>query len=659
LISLPDALPITLVLAVLVGVFVSLQRHTPSGRVQFWTYAWALVFLHFLARALETHTGAVEQLLQSVDFGALELSGIVFLASMAFGAGEQNKRVVLVMLLGVPLVLHSFVIHFQWGAPTTAAGLLVMLFLGSGALSALLLPQRSRLRLLTALAFGLGGTWAIHEQLAGDPYLALNVILGVLYVLCAAFFWRIYRRRTIGVIATTVGFVAWGAFYPANFLLYALVPHVPFHLDFWSVPRFLVALGMVLTLLEDKSQLIEDSRARALAESLFLQRLSQITSRLLAGQDPAALCGEAASAITEASSFRRAALFRLGDDRRFYLAGSSGFSKPEAEILQTHSSSYALESLKLRRAQSGPSTKRSFRMSEESGLMLIPLVSWRGSHVGCLYVSEPEQGVIPDEAEMVRLEVFASDLAVTFENVKLHQELIRSEKLAGLGQLVAGVAHELNNPLTGVIGYADLLGEEIREPGPKKRLEKLGVEARRMKRIVDGLLRFGRQTNLGTRSTSFAAVLPDVIQLRDYHLRARGVRLDVQIEPLLPPAGINEDELKQLLLNILNNAIDAVDESAQREIHIRASHRFGRIVIEFEDSGPGFSDPSRAFDPFYTTKAVGKGTGLGLSICYGIVQECGGELSVVNNEPFGARVTIGLPVAVAQSVIVQPVLSHP
>jgi signal transduction histidine kinase len=80
-------------------------------------------------------------------------------------------------------------------------------------------------------------------------------------------------------------------------------------------------------------------------------------------------------------------------------------------------------------------------------------------------------------------------------------------------------------------------------------------------------------------------------------------------------------------------------------------------VIEFEDSGPGFADPSRAFDPFYTTKAVGKGTGLGLSICYGIVQECGGELKVVNKEPYGARVTIDLPVAVAQSVVAQSALS--
>jgi two-component system, NtrC family, sensor kinase len=657
LITLPDALPITLVLAVLVGVFVSLQRHTPSGRVRFWTYAWALAFLHFLARALEIHSTALHPFLQAIDFGALELSGVVFLSSVAFAASEQKKRIALVLLLGVPLLLHSFAIHLNWDMPGTAVGMLAMLLVGSAALSVLMLPHRPCLRLVTLGAFAGGGIWAIHEQLVGQPYLSLAGILGVLYGLCGVFFWRHYRRRSLGVIAVTTGFLAWGAAFPLGLLVYSLAPNAPVHLDLWNFPRFLVALGMVLTLLEDKSQLIEEARERAQAESLFLERLSQITSRLLAGNDPAALCGEAATAITESSNFRRAALFRLGDDRRFYLAGSSGFTKPEAETLQMHSGNYAIESLKQRRAQGPQSTKKSFRMSEEGDLILIPLVSWRGSHVGCLYVSDPKGPAGPDASEMVRLEIFASDLAVTFENVKLHQELIRSEKLAGLGQLVAGVAHELNNPLTAVIGYTDLLGEEIREEGSKKRVDKLGREARRMKRIVDGLLRFGRQTNSATRSTSLGAVLPDVIQLRDYHLRARGIHLDVQIEPLLPPVGIAEDELKQVLLNILNNAVDAIEESVRREIHIRASLHSGRVVIEFKDSGPGFADPGRAFDPFYTTKAVGKGTGLGLSICYGIVQECGGEITIANTDLYGATVTIDLPVALAQSVLVQPALS--
>jgi signal transduction histidine kinase len=280
------------------------------------------------------------------------------------------------------------------------------------------------------------------------------------------------------------------------------------------------------------------------------------------------------------------------------------------------------------------------------------MVSRRGSHMGCLYVSDSKGPVGVGSSEMVKLELFAADLAVTFENVRLHQQLVRSEKLAGLGQLVAGVAHELNNPLTGVIGYTDLLRGEVSGQKAAARVEKLGAEVRRMQRIVDGLLRFGRQNNSTLRSSDLAAALRDVVQLREYHLRARGIKVNMQVDPKLPPVGIGEDELKQVLLNILNNAIDAAQESARREIEVRVSHHSERIVIQFDDSGPGFADLNRAFDPFYTTKPVGKGTGLGLSICYGIVQECHGEITLTNNQPYGARVVIDLPVAAPQPVVV-------
>ena len=145
-----------------------------------------------------------------------------------------------------------------------------------------------------------------------------------------------------------------------------------------------------------------------------------------------------------------------------------------------------------------------------------------------------------------------------------------------------------------------------------------------------------------------------MVQLREYHLRLHGISLDMQFEPVLAPVGISEDELKQLLLNILNNAIDAVEDSAKREIRIRAFNQSGRAIIRFEDTGPGFADMTRAFDPFYTTKPVGKGTGLGLSICYGIMQECRGEITLSNLNPYGASVTIDLPFAVPQPVLAEP-----
>jgi C4-dicarboxylate-specific signal transduction histidine kinase len=651
--SVPDALPITLVLAVLVSVFLSLERQAPVARVRLWAYAWSFTFLHFFAQAMENQGGIVQKILTPVDFGALELSALVFLASLVFEPNERSKRIGLITALGLPMIVHALLVGFHVGSPSLWAALLVPTILS--AVSFLFFAPRRRRFYHTAgaLLVGTAGLWAVHAQVRGDALTPMALFLAISFWVSGLQFWKIYRRSSLGVITTTIGFLAWGAEYPIALGIHDLLTTMQVNLNFWNVTRILLALGMVLTMLEEKTRVLEEARSRAQAESLLLQRLSQITSRLLAGNDPSALCGEVATAITEASSFQRAALLLLGENRRFYLAGLSGFTPQEAETLEMHSSSYAIEAMK-RRAETAGGAEKSFRMSETGDLMLIPMVSWRGSDVGCLYVADSRYPGGPDSREMVNLEIFASDLAVTFENVRLHQQLVRSEKLAGLGQLVAGVAHELNNPLTGIIGYADLLAEEVSEAHPRKRVEKLGNEARRMKRILDGLLRFGRQNSSAARSTALEPVLRDVVQLREYHLRLHGISLDMQFEPVLAPVGISEDELKQLLLNILNNAIDAVQESAKREIRIRALSQSGRAIIRFEDTGPGFSDSARAFDPFYTTKPVGKGTGLGLSICYGIMQECNGEITLSNLNPYGASVTIDLPFAVPQPALVEP-----
>ena len=610
--------------------------------------------MHFFARALESRGGIVEKIITPVDFCALELSGLLFFSSLLFRRSERRRRIAFMIVLGGPMVAHAFAVGLNLGPLWLRAAMLVPIVLGAVAI-AMYAPRPRRLAHVgIAAVIGGIGLYVIYVQAKGDAWAAVGAILGMMFGSCGVLFWRLYQRRSLGVITTTVGFLAWGAEYPLSSVMHSILPWFQLNLDFWNVPRILVALGMVLTLLEEKTQVLEEARARAQAQSLLLQRLSQITSRLLAGNDPGTLCSEVASTITEASSFQRAALFLLGEDRRFYLAGLSGFTAQEAETLQVHSSSYAIEAMKQHRARKSGPGEKSFRMSEGGDLVLIPMISWRGSHVGCLYVADSKEPGGADAQEMVRLEVFASDLAVTFENVRLRQQLARSEKLAGLGQLVAGVAHELNNPLTGIIGYTELLGEEVKEERALKRLEKLGNEARRMKRILDGLLRFGRQNNSAARSTPLETVLHDVVQLREYHLRTHGIHLDMQVETPLAPIGIAEDELKQLLLNILNNAIDSVEESARREIRIRASGQSGRAVIQFEDSGPGFTDLTRAFDPFYTTKPVGKGTGLGLSICYGIVQECGGEITLANKQPYGGSVAIDLPFAVPQPALAQP-----
>ncbi|MGB8800100.1 MAG: ATP-binding protein [Candidatus Acidiferrales bacterium] len=671
--SLLDKLPTILVLFVLVGIFLSLRKHAPSARVRLWTYAWALIFLHFFIQAFEAHTGTLENILESIDIGSLELSGVVFAISMTLAVEDRKKRWIMLAVLAVPTAFQAVAAVFDWhvyGLMTLALG---TIFFGGIAFALRSFPHPKPYAVGIAVILAITGIWAMHDQLHGSADLGMNAILTLSFALCGILYWKRFPRPSPGVITVTGGFVAWGAVFPAGALLAQYAPKLQVNPELWNVPKFFVAFGMILALIEDKSGVIERSNERERAANRLLLQLSQITSRLLAGSDPADLCGEITAAVTGATSFPRAALFLARDDRSLRLGGCTGFSPAEKLRFEERSKAWTIEKVKdlckqgtqlgnnsfLIRSTEADAGARSVGAAAGAAAaeheVLVPLVSWRGSHLGCLCLSAAgttEESAVNETAEIMKLEVLASDLAVTIENSRLHHQLVRSEKLAALGQLVAGVAHELNNPLTGIMGYADLLSEEVEGQKAAKRVEKLGAEARRMKRIVDGLLRFARQNNPAARAADFATALHDVIQLREFHIRKLGIKMDVHVEPDLPRISIGEDELKQVLLNILNNAIDAVEESAQRSVSISATRQGDRVFIRFDDSGPGFSDLNRAFDPFFATKPVGKGTGLGLSICYGIIQEAGGEIVLHNKQPFGASISLEFPATVTEAAVI-------
>lgn len=653
-----DKLPTILTLAVLVGIFLALRKHSPDARVRLWTYAWALIFLHFLVQVFETHTGFAENVVESIDLGALELSGAVFVVSMSQAVMDRTRRALVLSVLIVPTAFHAVAATFDWRLRGIEVVALAVLTLAGAVFAAREVGWRSPFGIVLAAMVVAPGVWAIREQWHGRPEAGMVAILGLSFGMTGILFWRLVRRWSPGVLAVAGGFLAWGAVFPTGLLLARFDPNLHVNPELWNVPKFFVAIGMVFTLLEQQSRLVDESRAQEHAENLLLHRVSLVTSRLLDGRDVATLGKEITEAITGGGSFRAAALFLLGDDRTLTLAGSSGVHMAELESLRGLLERRQIQGIKQACAAGASLGNNAFLVSVTAEItqkgpvaalpsrqILIPLISRRGAYVGGLWLSKLGHAESHESAELGELAMLATDLAVTLENQRLHRELVRSEKLAAVGQLVAGVAHELNNPLTGIMGYSELLMDEVEKESSRKRLEKIGVEARRMKRIVDGLLRFGRRGNSDLGSTDLSLALHDVIQLREYHLRKLGIQVDMKIEDSASQIAIGEDELKQMLLNVLNNAIDAVEESARRTITIRALRMDERVSIRFEDTGPGFPDPDRAFDPFYTTKAVGKGTGLGLSICYGIAREHGGDIAVANKHPFGASVVIELPVA--------------
>ena len=234
------------------------------------------------------------------------------------------------------------------------------------------------------------------------------------------------------------------------------------------------------------------------------------------------------------------------------------------------------------------------------------------------------------------------------DSAMLRSKLLHAEKMAAVGQLVSGVAHEVNNPLTAILGFTDLLMENPELPENARRdLRVILQEAQRTKQIVQNLLSFARQMPPQRQPVQVNSILQRTVHLRSYDFISHGIQVVERLDESLPQVIGDSHQLQQVFLNILNNAYDAVRETGRpARIEIMSARANSFVEISFRDNGPGIPDPGPIFDPFFTTKDVGKGTGLGLSICYGIVREHGGEIVCHNNpDSEGATFIVRLPVA--------------
>jgi PAS domain S-box-containing protein len=288
---------------------------------------------------------------------------------------------------------------------------------------------------------------------------------------------------------------------------------------------------------------------------------------------------------------------------------------------------------------------------------------WRKEKLlGALAASSRVERKFTPSQESVMIAV-GRQLATTIEKIQLYHEtkkayedlrrtqeqLLQSEKMSAVGQLISGVAHELNNPLTAILGYTQLLETEKLEPRIQDFVEKLHKQARRTQKIVQNLLSFARQHKPRRIHVDLRSVMEDTIALRDYDLKVNNIIVEREFQSVLPSVVADPHQLEQVYLNIINNAADAILEGGRGgQLRIKIYQQNGHVVTEFHDSGPGISDPKHVFDPFYTTKGVGKGTGLGLSICYGIVKEHGGEILARNHPRGGATLEVRMPVAVGE-----------
>lgn len=296
-----------------------------------------------------------------------------------------------------------------------------------------------------------------------------------------------------------------------------------------------------------------------------------------------------------------------------------------------------------------------------ASMLVAPLLLGE-RRIGTLSIDSPQVSAFSEADEHLLL-TLATQAAAAIENARLvhdlqqsladlkrtQAQLIQSEKLSAIGQLIAGVAHELNNPLTAIMGYAQLLqvDDDIDE-GMARDLTKIYAQAQRAARIVQNLLTFARQQQFRREYLDMNDVIERTVELRAYHLRVSNVQVHQQLAP--GPLGVLADasQMQQVLLNLINNAHDAI-KSCRAGGNITITSRLveGMVEVRVSDDGPGLTPEVRQhlFEPFFTTKEIGQGTGLGLSICFGIVSQHEGRIRAEGDVGEGATFVIELPAA--------------
>jgi signal transduction histidine kinase len=285
-------------------------------------------------------------------------------------------------------------------------------------------------------------------------------------------------------------------------------------------------------------------------------------------------------------------------------------------------------------------------------ILAVPLVK-EDTSIGVLELINKRDDSNFRDRDVAMLEAFAGQAVVAVENARLHQhlqarnrelheamselqetqaQLIQKEKLASVGQLAAGVAHEINNPLSSILLYADVLCRETTAQNAQQNqdLQMIIKEAIRCRTIVNDLLSFSRQNEVLAQPTDLNALLKEIVEEIGIHERFQGVGIRMELDSGLPIIEADPFQLRQVFCNLMNNAADAMPSGGTLTLRTRQGPWSGLITAEVQDTGEGISEENmkKLFTPFFTTKPLGKGTGLGLAIIYGIVKMHQGEIGV-------------------------------
>jgi two-component system, NtrC family, sensor kinase len=635
------------------------EAPTARRRHLMWLVGWGLAAV-YLAMQVNGWTGP--GLGGAIAQSAMELAPLLFLGSLAPQFLTRRPPLPYVVAFGLPVIVYSTVLGFDTH-PGPAARAVVLLC----ALAAIWVAARWSLykhlipvwlSLLIVAIVGGGALWLTQQQ---QYWKVGSLVRGGMLLMSALLFLSAFRRLTAGLIFTVGGMVLWA--------LPALIePFLPSHVLPLSCERavnlvqVIAAVGMVVLVLEDEIASNQAAQQRDRRARRELERYAAISLAMTPFDEENREYDVVCEAVAAVSRFTQVAIFTQSVDGTFEMVGRAGISGALEGALGALARRTTEEKV-------GEVTRGNWFTPVVGNLALMDLaplmapgdelaqMNFRRAHVMAIRTRSGRlQGVVllagltdPEEPllteDVLPLELLVARLGAGREHTGLLRRLMQSERLAGLGQLAGGVAHELNNPLQAVTGFAELLAES--ETAAVR--EHAGVilsEARRMKLIIESLMRFRHAASASRTPVSVGLLLRDIEKLMHHDLEKARITLDLTIPGHLPRVKADGEQIRQVFLQVMRNAMASLAEApegAERRLSVEAAAIPKAVEVMFSDSGPGFAEPGRAFDPFFTTRNPSEGVGLGLSICYAIVREHGGEISAVNLHPRGAAVVIELP----------------
>lgn len=633
---------------------------TPTARRRelLWLAGWIFAVTRLALQVLPQGRAGIGL---AISRASMETAALMFLASLAPQYFSRRPRILYVVAFGIPLIAFAVL-----SALDPVPGPAVRASLIACTLAAMFVAVRWSLyryflpELLSLLLVGTvgGGCMWLVDQHRYDA--ALTLVHSGILLMTALLFAATYRRLTAGVVFTVGGLVAWSL--PVLLqLMGALGPGVG-TMRALNLVKVITAVGMIVLILEDEiaSNLAAQQRDRR--ARLEMEKYSELYVEAMPYEETAGPFDQVCETIARVSRFRKAVIFLRTPENTFRLAGKAGIDGALEGALEA----LAQRTTDEKATQVGNSGHAKREIGNLMLMDLTPLMqpgdelrqmNFLEAHVigirardrrllGGLLLADPKNPQEPMAMEdVLPLELLVARIAAAREHQALVRRLVQSERLAGLGQLAGGVAHELNNPLTVVTGYAELLGDSENSQAREHALVILN-EARRMKQIIESLMRFRRASPAGRDSVSIELLLQDIEKLARHDIESAHIDLQIRAAKDLPRVRANGEQLRQVFLQVIKNAVGSMEEmkdGAERKLTIEALESGNLVQVMFSDTGPGFAEPGRAFDPFFTTRHPGEGVGLGLSICYSIIREHGGEMSAVNLHPRGAAVVIEFP----------------